>query len=397
MELALHWQDAKRGGLEAKKEFIEFLFCNGPELDADTILFYREKCIAESEYLEIAQTYFSDMDRLDIIRKTKYKKDIFDCFTRPCNYLGRFSAAIGIVGDDQNFHTLKNLFSYKRKIIDEKGKEKVEEVMGIDACWGNIRRHLIQKLIPDLRVGCQMMYNNMHTKLSDFNAKLAESGLGKGIPLGDPYAIPRAKMVSAATKLNIVNRLGDCAKLWQHMRSFNPFDPTQNKKGPVPASAIVGGKNINGIPTTRPEPASIKNHLSETDLKKLAAQGDREAKEILDRDDYLRCQEKITKQVQEEFNKYGDALAYKHDVEVADIVTEPQITPASADEIDVGMEFAADSSATGMIEMGNPFEADDMNAAVQDMAEAMNEKNSGNPNTSTPEIIKQQKEDMKVQ
>ena len=44
MEIALRWEAAKLGSFEDKYEFVEYLVCNGTELDADTILHYREMC-----------------------------------------------------------------------------------------------------------------------------------------------------------------------------------------------------------------------------------------------------------------------------------------------------------------------------------------------------------------
>lgn len=405
MELALAWNEARRSGgnVEAQKNFVEYLICNGPELDADTILFYREKCIAEPVYLQIFQVYFADMDKVDLIRKNKYKKDILDCFTKPCNYLGRFSAAMGTIGDSQNFRTLKNMFSYKRKIIDEKGNEKVEEVMGVDAVWGDIRRHLINKIIPDMRVAAQCLYNNMHTKLSSFNKSLAEAGLGKGIPLGDPYAIPRAEMVSAATKLNIVSRLGDCTKLWQHMRSFNPFDPTQNKKGPIPASALVGNKNINGVSTVQPQAASTKSYLSETDLKKLSAQGDKEAQAILEKE--KTCQEKANDAVRAMMA--ADAQLNKT-IKTVEESTHPQVEPKvtfkpvavetpSLDSllVDTSKMGAMPQNTTSILEssFGDLGTSEAANDFVQDLAGAINSANSGDPFKSTPEMMKDQQKE----
>lgn len=413
MELALAWQNAKRGGENEKKEFVEYLVCNGPELDADTILFYREKCISEPIYLEIFQKHCSDMTSIDIIRQTKYKKNITDCFTRPCNYLGRFSAVIGMVGDDQNFHTLKNLFSYKRKIIDEKGKEKVEEVLGVDACWGNIRRHLINKIIPDLRVSCQMLYNNMHTKLSSFNESLASAGLGKGIPLGDPYAIPRAKMVSAATKLNVVSQLGDCTKLWQHMRNFNPYDPTKNKKGPVSPANVVGGKNLNGTPTTPVPAASVKQHLSGSTLKKMAAKGDAEAKAILNSDkSYRKCQEDAIAQAEKEAAAAAKrdkminaalktAESVKPQIDVKVDIQPPEITPPEISEL--SEEFLAEVSTHGAFTEASESLLGDItlgagedyaNDLVQQGAEVLNERNYGDPNKSVYAMVQKANSDM---
>jgi hypothetical protein len=41
MEVAFAWHAAKFGDYEDKYNFVEYYLCNGPELDADTLLHYR--------------------------------------------------------------------------------------------------------------------------------------------------------------------------------------------------------------------------------------------------------------------------------------------------------------------------------------------------------------------
>jgi hypothetical protein len=41
MELAIRWNEAKNGSYQEKYDFVEYLLCNGPEVDADSILHYR--------------------------------------------------------------------------------------------------------------------------------------------------------------------------------------------------------------------------------------------------------------------------------------------------------------------------------------------------------------------
>lgn len=269
MELALHWQDAKHGGYDEKKEFVEYLICNGPELSADTILYYREKCMTEEVYPAIYYFEFSDATVVNEIRTTKYGKSLDNCFQYPCNYLGNFSNVIGIMGDSQNSHTLKNLFASSGEDSDK------------NMIWGSIRRHMTQKIIPDIFLSCKMLWNDMHNKIKDFNKNLKEAGIDGKIPCGDPFAIDRQEMLSASTKLNVVSQLGDCAKLWNHMRSFNPYDPTQNKKTPPDKSAIVGEKNLNGTSTHTVQAASPRNQMTESTLRSLSSSGDKEAETIL--------------------------------------------------------------------------------------------------------------------
>jgi hypothetical protein len=111
MEIALRWEAAKLGSFEDKYEFVEYLVCNGTELDADTILHYREKCATDPVYMDIGYGYFSDGEIIKKIRKEKYKKDTDDCFNNPCMYLGRFSAVMGSIGDTKATYSPFNIIA----------------------------------------------------------------------------------------------------------------------------------------------------------------------------------------------------------------------------------------------------------------------------------------------
>jgi hypothetical protein len=108
-ELAIRGFEAKYGDYQAKYDFAEYLMCNGPELDADTILHYREMALRDPVITEISYTYLSNPDTLVKLRKEKYGKDSDDCFTKPCFYMGRFSASVGDTGD---LNVAKSIFSY---------------------------------------------------------------------------------------------------------------------------------------------------------------------------------------------------------------------------------------------------------------------------------------------
>lgn len=113
MELAIKFAEAEQGTFQQKKDFVEYYMCNGPELEADTLLYYREKILIDPVYKSIGYTYYSDIDNVAEIRYEKYGKDNlttsknrhgnnydwFNCFKNPCNYLGPFSARQGHIGD----------------------------------------------------------------------------------------------------------------------------------------------------------------------------------------------------------------------------------------------------------------------------------------------------------
>jgi hypothetical protein len=130
MEIALRWQAAKTGDYQDKYEFVEYLLCNGPELDADTILHYRAKCQTEPVYMEIAYSYLSNPETLKLIRKDKYNKESDSCFNNPCFYLGRFSSVMGSIGDVKAtyspFNTIAdwiNSVSFEKQAEAQYGKQ----------------------------------------------------------------------------------------------------------------------------------------------------------------------------------------------------------------------------------------------------------------------------------
>lgn len=272
MELALAYNDAKKGGYPEKKQFVEYLLCNGPELDADTICYYREKAYQDPIYIQIAEIEFSDMTLVDQLRVDKYGKsnDLGDCFTKPCNYLGPFANVIGMMGDSNNFRTMPNLFSTLLNGSEEDKKD-------LKACWGNIREHLMHKMLPNIQTACQVMYNGMYEHMKEFADECKNAGLTKGINIGDPYAIKRADDIAAMTKVNVHSKLGDCARVWEHMRRFNPYDISKNKKGPIPDSAKKDNKAMNGSSTDTTTHTTITSQLSPDKLREAAAKGNKMA------------------------------------------------------------------------------------------------------------------------
>lgn len=289
MEMALHFRDAKYGGYDEKKEFLEYFFCNGPELDSDTILYYREKCYLDPIYLQIAEIEFGNFEIIDQLRAEKYgkKSEEGNCFTQPCNYLGPFGVSIGMMGDSNNFLTLSNIFAKQAKPKTDENKDDSESSEvgagkknenGEDTVWGHIRQHVTQKIIPNIRTGIQSLYNNMQGDMQKFVNRCEKTGITKHISLGDPVAIDRSESISAASKINIYNNMGDCARLWQHMRQFNAYDPEKNKREPIPDDAVVANKSPQGTSIDNANPTTSIDKISTPSLRAMAASGDEIAK-----------------------------------------------------------------------------------------------------------------------
>lgn len=267
MELALLFREAQYGDYEAKKDFIGFLLANGPELDTDTIMYYREKILHNKTYTDIyVNEYKYKMSIIDELRITKYGKDTTDtndllnCLSNPCDYLGPFSSSIGVMGDDKNFNTLSNVISrLSEPVKDKDGKDTSSRV------WGSIPQHMIGKLIPDLEKAYRTLLGNMSASYNEFVENINDS-FGKDLQtVGDAKAEDRSKDAAAAVKLNIVSNLGDCSRIWESMRRLRVYDPSKNAKKPFEAiskKTVDGAVAPNYIPDTdnslKPEPLKIK-------------------------------------------------------------------------------------------------------------------------------------------
>lgn len=265
MELALQYRAAQYGDYDAKAEFIGFFLANAPEIDTDTIMYYREKILHNPVYMEIYQHDFSDLTIIDKLRVEKYKKDttetndLLNCLQNPCEYLGPFSSSIGLMGDNRNFNTLSNVFA---RITSEPKKDKDGKVIENDTSsttWGNIRQHVVSKLIPNIEKSYRVMMSNMSQSFEEFGKKLEEAGLKKETQtVGDSEAESRAAEIAASVKVNVVSNLGDCSRLWENMRRLRVFDSSKNTKAPLPT---VGPKDSDG------KPKSTYNTPTDTDLK----------------------------------------------------------------------------------------------------------------------------------
>ena len=251
MEVALLYKDAQYGDYNAKKEFLEYFLANGPELDTDTIIHYRDKIINNQTYMDIYHNEFPDISFIDNLRVTKFGKDtsatndLLNCLQNPCEYLGPFSSSIGLMGDDRNFNTLSNVLARITSGSDD---------IGTTTTWGNIRQHVVSKLIPDFEKGYRVLMAGMAESFNEFAQKFNEAGLGAELQtVGDAKAESYAKDIATSVKVNVISNLGDCARIWENMRRLRVYDPAKNTKSPIP---VVGNKTPDGVPVNSYTPST---------------------------------------------------------------------------------------------------------------------------------------------
>lgn len=290
MELAFLAREADYGDRNKKSEFIGFFLANGPELDTDTIMHYRNKILMSYAYSTIAKEDYSDIKTVDKLRVEKYGKEIDtsdnaedaeknnNCFKNPCDYLQPMSAALGMIGDSENFKTLTNIFARKNKESqDEKDKansennksdskdnksdsEDEEKFETTDGVWGNIRKHMSSRIIPAFQEAYRVLLKTLGNQMLSLFEKDKEAGMEKEVTsIGDSSAEKIAENISGAVKTNIFAKLGDCARIWEHMRRLNLYDPVQNTKAPADVMSISSNRTPEGTPRNMPQVRTENN------------------------------------------------------------------------------------------------------------------------------------------
>lgn len=265
MELALKAREADYGDYDAKKEFVGFFLANGPELDTDTIMHYRKKILLNYTYSRIAKEEFSDMSKVDEIRINSYGKDTTEsaegsgnddgnCYKNPCDYLQPISAAIGMLGDSENFKTISNIFARNAKeSLKKKEGDKSESDVSSNMIWGNIRKHVSSRVIPEFNKGYRIMLKMMGMQAEELQQKVQTAGMEKETQtLGDADAESVAENIAPAVKMNIFANMGDCARLWEQMRRLNIYDPSKNVLGPIDDADLNTSKTVQGTPKNAP-------------------------------------------------------------------------------------------------------------------------------------------------
>ena len=293
MEVALAWHDAKFGDYQDKYNFVEYYLCNGPELDADTLLHYRGLAQADPVVMEIAYSYFTDPVVLSQIREEKYGKkkegDWTDCFRNPCFYLGDFSGVMGSLGDTKNIETYFSLFAQNwTKSYDAAEKyKKQEEDYKKTGKSTNFLKHLWQG-ITDSKLGETLKGSAVGNALGigdDFitieppegTPQGASAGsqnlqgcirpaylegwykIGKSIfnndtefasqlqknlkwavtpKWGDALSAAVSHSVDLLDKANTTRMLGDCYRMWSQVRRLRIF-ASDNQYGPIKSDQLV--------------------------------------------------------------------------------------------------------------------------------------------------------------
>lgn len=324
MELAIRWNEAKNGSYQEKYDFAQYLLCNGPQVDADTILHYRQKAFSDPAVMEIAYSYLSNPETLIQIRQNKYKKPADDCFTNPCFYLGPFSAMVAAPGDSRMTKTINNMvgsaIEWCRKAMkDEVQAERKASIdpnsaataASVNTATGNsttqasapqgttdtvqpaqanvgdatgtklperpagtpsITRPCFQGVVPPaIEKGFYELVGAIWEDNKSFYQSFSKNRLKKGLieaPSGDWMGQSAQEFMELMTYANAKRYMGDCSRMWSQVRGLKLFS-SQNTFGPMTPDQKVGNVNADGMYTklygkSNPSAADVWSRLRES-------------------------------------------------------------------------------------------------------------------------------------
>lgn len=227
-ELAIRYNEYKRGKPNAAKELVDYFYYHGPELDTGTLKDWRDIIIKDPTLHSIAK---ENEIRLDEITNEKFKTtdpnfdpasssdysalkggflgNLFDCLSRPCSYTEPISELLGTCGDSNSKYNLKNIFS------DD--DEASMTLTGLPSYINNKLPNAITKGIAQLNG----MIRNEFASISGMinGAKPAKQ---------DAFELSRAELIGGDILADIASSFGDCFRLVEYAKRYNPYDYNQN-------------------------------------------------------------------------------------------------------------------------------------------------------------------------
>ena len=237
VEIAFLYQDAKTGGYEEKKEFIQYLLCNGPELDAHTILYYRNIILNNNELYNIYRYEFSyntaeiQMNlRESIYKKATSRSGKKSCFDDPGAYLGPFNvtAAVGI-----NVTEWQNPRNVYAKLVKEKRRDIKKPSTDVSPQNLIVEERKTKNLTPEAKKASQIL-NVAASAVAAQNINKNDPGVNEiEESSGDSEAIDTAKNLEDGLQLTLISTAGDMYRCYNFSKNYSDFNPNTNKKMPM--------------------------------------------------------------------------------------------------------------------------------------------------------------------
>lgn len=215
-ELAIRYNEYKLNYPNAGKEFVDYFYTHGPELDTGSLIEWRKKIQNDPELY----AYASDNDtHIDTIWSNKqndpssgcsWTGDMFDCLSKPCQYLGLMSPSVGSLADTQAKYSSKNT----------NGSDGAYTLLGIPT-------YMVNKTPKYITQGILQLTDMISQQSQDVLNVLERNG--KSVD-EDPYIIKRSELIGGDLLADIASRMGDCFRVYEYQRRFNPYDYDQNQE-----------------------------------------------------------------------------------------------------------------------------------------------------------------------
>lgn len=213
-ELAIRYNEYKLNYPNSAQALVDYYYTHGPELDTGSLIDWRKKIQNDPELLEYAS--YKDTQISNIWTEKQDKKDyswvgdILDCLSKPCSYLGMISPVIGSIGDTQSKYNNKNT----------NGTDESITLLGLPT-------YMVNKLPKYISQGIMQLTDMISEQSKDVVNVLEKTGTSVK---EDPYVIKQSELIGGDILSDIASRMGDCFRIYEYQRRYNPYDYDQNKE-----------------------------------------------------------------------------------------------------------------------------------------------------------------------
>lgn len=214
-ELAIQYNEYQHGKPGAAESFVNYYYVHAPELDVSTLNDWRNIIINDNELYQIAANINMDNiidQKQKIIDETSFPwfATVFDCLSNPCQYANPISSSIGTLADTQR------AYNQQTEGNDEESLKLYTTTLPSEM-WTKIPEEFSD------------MWASLTTGISNMWSQLLDCGNDewKGIR-PDPYRIPHSELFCGDLFATIGSQLGDCFRLFEYNKRYNPYDKKQN-------------------------------------------------------------------------------------------------------------------------------------------------------------------------
>lgn len=216
-ELAIHYKEYQLGYPDAGKKFVDYFYTHGPELDVGTLDEWRDIILNDPDLykeslrnnLELGEIW-AEKQNDDSGASYAWLGALADCLAHPCSYTNPISPVIGIIGDSTSKYSLKNTKQDDAELVST----------GLPA-------FIVNKIPKALTQGCIQLVNMISEQTADVAAIASRE---KSTAKEDQFILSDAELIGGDILADIASRMGDCFRLYEKKRRYNPYDYSQNQE-----------------------------------------------------------------------------------------------------------------------------------------------------------------------